>query len=206
MPESPRPFPVPRRPAEGADRLESWKEIAAYLGREVRTVQGWEKNEGLPIHRHQHAKQGSVYAFKTELDAWREARKGSPGAELVADEPSPPAGGRRTLWLVVACVAIVILAGMLWWRNRTAKPSGQSLSSVVVLPLIVTVRSPFGKQKPSANSHSAPLAGSLVGQAVGPVGPCVVAFWHPALEHGPSPVAPGPSRPPTHVSKTCESE
>ena len=38
--------------AEGDGRLDSWKEIAGYLGREVRTVQGWEKNEGLPVHRH----------------------------------------------------------------------------------------------------------------------------------------------------------
>jgi len=52
------------------DRLESWKEIAAYLRREVRTVQRWEKREGLPVHRHVHDKLGSVYAFRSELDAW----------------------------------------------------------------------------------------------------------------------------------------
>src|SRR5205809_426761 len=63
MPEPLRPLPVP--PA--SDRLDSWKDIAAFFGREVRTVQGWEKNEGLPVHRHQHARQGSVYAFKSEL-------------------------------------------------------------------------------------------------------------------------------------------
>ncbi len=65
MPEPLRPIALPRQ-SEAKDRLESWKEIAAYLGREVRTVQGWEKNEGLPVHRHQHARQGSVYAFRTE--------------------------------------------------------------------------------------------------------------------------------------------
>ena len=61
-------------PFSADDRLDSWKEIAAYLGREVRTVQGWEKTEGLPVHRHQHARQGSVYAFKS-VDAWREPEK-----------------------------------------------------------------------------------------------------------------------------------
>src|SRR5581483_6537125 len=59
------------------DRLDSWKAIAVYLGREVRTVQGWEKSEGLPVHRHKHAKQGSVFAFRSELDAWRAARRES---------------------------------------------------------------------------------------------------------------------------------
>ncbi|MBI1738797.1 MAG: tetratricopeptide repeat protein, partial [Acidobacteria bacterium] len=57
------------------DRLESWKEIAAYLRREVRTVQRWEKRESLPVHRHVHDKLGSVYAFKSELDAWWVSRR-----------------------------------------------------------------------------------------------------------------------------------
>ncbi|MCU1257033.1 MAG: repeat-containing protein, partial [Candidatus Angelobacter sp.] len=36
------------------DRLDSWKEIASYLRRDVRTVQRWEKKEGLPVYRHLH--------------------------------------------------------------------------------------------------------------------------------------------------------
>ena len=55
-------------------RLSSWKEIAAYLDREVRTAQRWERCEGLPIHRLVHGKGGSVYAFKTELDLWVKRR------------------------------------------------------------------------------------------------------------------------------------
>src|SRR5437899_12644331 len=70
------------------DRLDSWKEIASYLGREVRTVQSWEKSEGLPVHRHQHARQGSVYAFKSELDGWRDARRGIPDSSPPAPAPA----------------------------------------------------------------------------------------------------------------------
>src|SRR5437764_2516702 len=51
-------------------RLDSWKEIGAYLKRDVSTVQRWEKKEGLPVHRHQHEKLGTVYAFQSEIDAW----------------------------------------------------------------------------------------------------------------------------------------
>jgi TolB-like protein/Tfp pilus assembly protein PilF len=51
-------------------RLNSWKEIAAYLEKDVRTVQRWEKNEGLPVHRKPHDKLSSVYAYQSELDAW----------------------------------------------------------------------------------------------------------------------------------------
>jgi TolB-like protein len=57
------------------DRLDSWKEIAAYLNRGVRTVRRWEHDEHLPVHRHQHRVQGSVYAFKSEIDAWRRVER-----------------------------------------------------------------------------------------------------------------------------------
>ncbi|HWI68468.1 MAG TPA: hypothetical protein VNS88_08820, partial [Nitrospiraceae bacterium] len=56
-------------------RLDSWKEIATYLKRDVRTVQRWEKTEKLPVRRHLHEKQGTVYAFKSEIDAWSQGRQ-----------------------------------------------------------------------------------------------------------------------------------
>lgn len=51
--------------------LDSWKEIAAYLGRDISTVQRWEHSRGLPVHRIQGGKRGAVYALKSELDAWK---------------------------------------------------------------------------------------------------------------------------------------
>jgi hypothetical protein len=54
--------------------LESWKQIAAYLDRSERTVRRWEASEGLPVHRHQHERQDTVFAFKHELAAWRRRR------------------------------------------------------------------------------------------------------------------------------------
>lgn len=60
-----------------ADRLDSWKEIATFLRRDVRTVQRWEKKERLPVYRHQHEKLGSVYAFRPELTAWFTGRQQS---------------------------------------------------------------------------------------------------------------------------------
>ncbi len=62
--------------------------MAAYLKREVRTVQRWEKKEGLPIHRLQHDKLGSIYAYKSELDAWWNDRR--PRLET---QPEAPANG-----------------------------------------------------------------------------------------------------------------
>src|SRR5579872_1721651 len=116
MSDLPRPIPLRPRPSEAEDRLDSWKEIAAYLDREVRTVQGWEKNEGLPVHRHQHARQGSVYAFRPELDAWREARKGSPAE---AEPAGPSRSSKPAPWrtILVAVVVAALLAGIWWWRS-----------------------------------------------------------------------------------------
>jgi TolB-like protein len=72
-----------------ADRLDSWKEIAAYLGRDVRTVQRWAKNEALPIHRKLHKKKSSVYAFKRELDQWWDDGRLFPDGVTPAGTPSP---------------------------------------------------------------------------------------------------------------------
>jgi len=65
----------------GETPLESWKEIAAHLQRDERTARRWEKTEGLPVHRHHHLSRSSVYAYPSELDAWRAARQ--PAEEVV---------------------------------------------------------------------------------------------------------------------------
>jgi TolB-like protein len=75
-------------PPSADDRLDSWKEIAAYLKRGVRTVRRWEREEGLPVHRHVHRVLGSVYAFKSEIDRWRQA-------DRRRSAPSSPASRRR---------------------------------------------------------------------------------------------------------------
>ena len=68
-------FPGPMTSASPAeDRLDSWKEIATYLKRDVTTVQRWEKREAMPVHRHLHEKTGSVFAYRAELDAWAYGR------------------------------------------------------------------------------------------------------------------------------------
>jgi hypothetical protein len=55
--------------------LDSWKEIAVFLRRGVRTVQRWERLEGLPVRRHDHLKRGSVYALRSEVALWVRTRQ-----------------------------------------------------------------------------------------------------------------------------------
>ncbi len=77
-------------------KLDSWGEIASYLGREVRTVQRWERTEDLPVHRHEHKKKSTVYAYAGELDAWIKQRqpKDDPEADAAfvpePDVDAPP--------------------------------------------------------------------------------------------------------------------
>src|SRR2546425_2987701 len=85
--------PGPEGPALLGRKLDSWKEIGDYLGREVRTVQRWEKTEDLPVHRHGHKKKSTVYAYSAELDDWFKKRqpKDDPDADA-AFEPEPDVG------------------------------------------------------------------------------------------------------------------
>jgi tetratricopeptide (TPR) repeat protein len=91
--------------AEPSRRLDSWKEIAAYFGRDARTVRRWEQSEALPVHRHLHRARGSVYAFEHELDAWRAGR----------DLPAPAATRRVSLAALVSFSAICLTTGLTAW-------------------------------------------------------------------------------------------
>src|SRR5229473_1631365 len=112
------PFPgTPPSVRLPEDRLDSWKEIAAYLNRDVTTVQRWEKREGMPVHRHLHDKLGSVYASRAELDAWTRGRNlpAAPENGNGASSPGPAAPPPRsaisdsiTTWKFVLPLAAVI--------------------------------------------------------------------------------------------------
>ena len=67
--------------------LESWKQIAAYLDRSERTVRRWEAAEGLPVHRHEHEKQDTVFAYRHEIEAWSRHHTKCP--DLLAGKTAP---------------------------------------------------------------------------------------------------------------------
>ena len=137
----PEPPPVNRPPTDGpAGRLESWKDIATYLKRDVSTVQRWEKREGMPVHRHLHDKLGSVFAYRWEIDAWSQSRSLTredgagtppqvalesptdasrslpPGSTLEAGAPtrSRRASRWRIAWWTIGTAA-VLAAGFAFW-------------------------------------------------------------------------------------------
>jgi Tol biopolymer transport system component len=116
------------------DRLDSWKKIASYLKRDVSTVQRWERREAMPVHRHRHDKQGSVFAFRSELDAWWESRRTRLTQEDAGEvdrtagiTPSAEAASRTTarrarptgLVLVLAAAALLIAGALAWFAAES---------------------------------------------------------------------------------------
>lgn len=137
------------RPSAGQpeDRLDSWKEIAAYLNRDITTVQRWEKREGMPVYRHLHDKRGSVYALSAELDAWLEGRKLRLEEEEKEFGASSPAGAEGSLergaalrprrWVVLGATAVLALVAAVYvtTRIRARDALQPRILSVAVLPL-----------------------------------------------------------------------
>jgi TolB-like protein/Tfp pilus assembly protein PilF len=137
--QAPPPAPSP------GDRLDSWKEIAAYLKHSERTVRRWE-NEGLPVHRHPHKKKAGIYAYKAEIDSWWNGGHG----RLEEFEPAPgfQEQDRSRMWTAVWVTTALVLAGLLSlgairFRNRLFPSSASPvIRSLAVLPLENLSRDP----------------------------------------------------------------
>ncbi len=124
-----RPAPVPiqdRIPK----RLNSWKEIAAYLSTSARTVQRWEQAERLPVHRHEHASGGTVYANTDELDAWLQAR-----TTQAEKRPQPVVSTWRRLRWRIAGLGTLVMAALAIWLIPLVRRS-TPVESLAVLPFV----------------------------------------------------------------------
>jgi hypothetical protein len=107
-------------------KLESWEQIAAYLGVNKRTAQIWDKNNFLPVHR---SPTGRVFAFEEELDEWLAHRKvassiqptagaaapepaSQPAPELPATRPAPLRARRPVVLLAATAATAILSAGI----------------------------------------------------------------------------------------------
>src|SRR5216683_1389164 len=146
------PFPgTPPSVRLPEDRLDSWKEIATYLNRDVTTVQRWEKRERMPVHRHLHDRMGSVYAFRADLDAWARSRNFRAEQESGnnALSPNPPAqpprsaiSTSRTRWtfvLPLAAAGVALAIGATPLLTRDFRQSRTSVEWSRPLPYHATV-------------------------------------------------------------------
>jgi TolB-like protein len=137
-------------PADKGRRIESWKAIARYLDRDVRSVQRWERERGLPVHR-MPGEKGAVFAYEGELERWRHSRAGEAGLAARIEEipvsgaAAAPAGlaGLPMRWALAASWAVagicVVIALALWVTRppHASAPvhAAARIRTLAVLPL-----------------------------------------------------------------------
>ena len=133
-----------RRPAElpksltAATRLDSWKEIGAYLKRDVTTVRRWEKREGLPVHRHLHDRRESVYAYRDELDRWWDERRIHLAGESNGAAPVPLGRREGVAWALTALFLVATAAlsiGLMMRSSQERPPDGEQLRFLEFPPI-----------------------------------------------------------------------
>src|SRR5271157_4703425 len=113
---------------EGNGRLDSWKEIARYLGRDVTTAIRWERQKGLPVHRVSGGKRSAVCAFTQEIDAWLKNGKPTFGVGK-EDEASRDRGGKPIGVLATDSGPPAPSAGQDSPETQTAVPAAPTLPS-----------------------------------------------------------------------------
>jgi len=122
--------------------LGSWKEIAGYLKRSPRTIRRWEHQEGLPVRRHLHGKEATVYAFGNEIDAWLKSRSAAEGQRQSAlgqvpeylQQPAPGADQKTAQ-------AGPILIAILPLRNLSGDPAQERFADGLTEEMVLDVGS-----------------------------------------------------------------
>jgi len=120
------------------DRLESWKEIAAFIGRDERTAMRWARDQGMPVRRVPGAKRSRIFASRAEIRAWL-AGLGTASETMIpvrASEtrdafaanadlgPTPKTYGRERLrWTAAACLVLLSVGIGILIRRSTAHRS-----------------------------------------------------------------------------------
>lgn len=131
-------------PAAPRRRLDSWKDVADYLSRDVSTVMRWARTDGLPVHHIGGSRHRAVFAWTDEIDEWFSAQTASerPDPDRTATElstrteptPNVAGSGRQRILDWAGGAAIVLLLLTLWWLwpSRPESP-GRGIAKAVVI-------------------------------------------------------------------------
>ena len=130
------------------DRIETWSAIGAYIGRDARTAQRYERELGLPVRRLAAARGSAVYAHVTELDGWLRTRargaepdpEGPPSPLEPVAPPRTPAhtstvrgrgGGRRMIAAGGVATVLAAVAGVSWLLRPAVRPDTPVVMAVL---------------------------------------------------------------------------
>ena len=123
-------------------RLDSWKEIASFFGRDERTVKRWERSRSLPVHRIPGGERGGVFAYTAELTRWLNtplAAPPMPEKQLdVAPTGSTPSGLNASS-VTPAHPAVASPANSRSWPTRVLVTCGIAVAIAFILHAV-----PFG--------------------------------------------------------------
>jgi hypothetical protein len=121
-------------------RLDSWKEIAKHLGRDVRTAIRWERDRGLPVHRLPGGRRSAVFAYRAEIDGWLRGRPEvahAASADTARAVSSGPMKGRRlsVRQLAGAGLLLVVVAATGVWASHIGRGGASFVPQVDRLEL-----------------------------------------------------------------------
>lgn len=111
---------------ESSRRLDSWKDVAEYLGRDVRTAMRWAKSAGLPVRRVAGGRGRSVFAFTHEIDAWL---AGGPPPVADVAPPVAPRRARPAVGLAAGVALISSIGAAVWMWGGPAQGASRSVTA-----------------------------------------------------------------------------
>ncbi len=128
-----------------AGSLKSWKAIANYLHRDVRTAQRWERDEGLPVHRHEHLKRATVFAYPGEIDAWLADRQ-----QAANQEPKSKGGPlSQPSWLIAGVGILATLLLVFFWTTREPVTPSPAAKARLTMVSPFLVEGDLGSERPA---------------------------------------------------------
>lgn len=159
--------------ADAGERLDSWKEIAEYLGRDRTTVMRWERSAGLPVRRVTGTPGKSVFAYRADIDQWL-LRQPPPPADV--EPPGRP--WKTVLAASAAALILILLAGLVVSQASGSKAvASVALSGHEIVATDTGGRERWRLRLPHIDGHVVP-ARFLVTDVQGGADPEVLAAIH----------------------------
>ena len=122
--------------SKAADRIDGWKSIGAYFGRDRTTAIRWARDRDLPVHRFPGGKNATVYALRHELDLWAGSSEGVASSDAESKEPAiaPPAAKTGRYKAAMMALAAAGTVSAVWLAAPWIVSPAPAETRAVILP------------------------------------------------------------------------